>query len=589
MRAGRKKTAPLLRQADPEYQSWTIVDRPQDRENYQDGDRSLTELWNDRPYSDVEEPHMDADPDIDAEESGEPAKRLSMEPVVRRAVMELVAEDSEEDIEKTKDLDSSGAFSGPLWGEVAPLVNAVLDLMHMNQDSDQLKSKLESSSIRKKWLIEAVAAKAEKFGFGYRTAKKDWGSFMELVPAVTGMFTDKHRRSLLRNALGEWVKETDEKIIARGFAGAPAPDDWGFGALDLSAAGGGSDTQEFYEGYVPGGIPRQETYNVDRIVNLAKGKIGEMVKGLRSRLEQRRIVDFSTAKVSTQRLQSLIRYVTDQPDSQLAMAIVVGAIVRDALRQTGEASEDIRFGENGEVDLNITPAELLSGMQGGTKRIIDEWLSMAISIMRLVGVLPGDDPDPDTEYVRADMSKYQSLHDRMRKNLAEIGLIIATSAAKGLHNNQPDEGSDEASDEASVLDKRALWKPIAALAAEMDDHGAADDLVTEFGNAIDRNIVSEAVSAAEAIHRAASSSGASAANLSAVEQLIHKLNAMSTKAASTTVADIAKRIVAPAKVRVVTRGEAEDGIELDDGETLELPGRLHDAYLVIGGPPWASR
>lgn len=95
MRAGRKKAVPPLRRADPEYQSWTIHDRPQDRETYQDGDRSLSELWRDRPYQDVEQPHMDADPDIDAEESGEPAKRLNTETVVRRVVAELAAESEE--------------------------------------------------------------------------------------------------------------------------------------------------------------------------------------------------------------------------------------------------------------------------------------------------------------------------------------------------------------------------------------------------------------------------------------------------------------------------------------------------------------
>lgn len=94
MRAARKIAAYLLRQA-AEWQTWTINDRPQDRETYQDGDRALSDLWRDRPYQDVEQPHMDADPDIDAEESGEPAKRLNTETVVRRVVAELAAEPEE--------------------------------------------------------------------------------------------------------------------------------------------------------------------------------------------------------------------------------------------------------------------------------------------------------------------------------------------------------------------------------------------------------------------------------------------------------------------------------------------------------------
>lgn len=61
------------------------------------------------------------------------------------------------------------------------------------------------------------------------------------------------------------------------------------------------------------------------------------------------------------------------------------------------------------------------------------------------------------------------------------------------------------------------------------------------------------------------------------------------KSASTPVADIAKRIVSPAKVKVVTRDEAEDGIELGDGENLKLPGKYHAASRALGGPPWASR
>lgn len=61
------------------------------------------------------------------------------------------------------------------------------------------------------------------------------------------------------------------------------------------------------------------------------------------------------------------------------------------------------------------------------------------------------------------------------------------------------------------------------------------------------------------------------------------------KSASTPVADIAKRIVSPAKVKVVTRDEAEDGIELGNGESLKLPNKYHAVSHALGGQPWVSR
>jgi len=512
MRAGRKKAHPLLRRADPAYQSWTIVDRPQGRENYQDGDRSQTMLWKDRPYLDVEQPHMDADPDIDAEDTGEkPAKRLGLESIVRRAVMELVADSDHED-NKTRYFDMSGAFDAPLWGAVAPLVNYVLDLMRMNEDSDQLKSKVESSSISRKSGLLEIARIAEEFNFGYRRQKKDWDSFTKLVPAVTGLLKNKHNRTNLKEALGQWVAENGP-VDKKGFAGAP--DEWGFDIFEPSTTPTG-DAQEFYEGYIPGAVPRQETFNLKRIVKLAEGDWEDMVSGIRSRLSEKMIVDFDTAEVNTRRLSSLLRYITDQPDSQLAMTVVVGAIVRDVIRQVGGLREDAIKFDGRTVRLDINVSSLLSAMQSGTRRITDEWLSMAISMMRIVGALPGGDPDPEP------------LRDRMRNGLVAIALSIATMAIQGLHDRPTSQ------DESAV--------------AGSEESGGTGENGQQDNN-------SDFVSTA-----------------------------------SFTVADIAKRIVSPAKVRVVTQDEAEGGIELGDGEILELPtGKRRPANLVSGGLLWPSR
>lgn len=607
MRAGSKKALSLLRWGAPGVSGPYTVERAQDRENYQDGDRSLTRRWGDMPYSDVKEPHPNADTDLDAEETGKPAKRLNTESVVRQAVMELIAESDEEDLEreKAKHLDSSGAFSGPLWGKVAPLVDAVLDLMRMNDSADHLKSNVESSSIRKKELILAVAKKAELFGFGYRTTKKDWNMFMELVPALTGMFSDSYRRDLLKNALGEWKEEYGSWKHTT-FAGEPG--DNGFDTFDPPAGLGGRDTQEFYEQYVPGAIPRQETYNVKRIVSLAEGDLSELSAGLHKRMDERMIVDFTTARVNTQRLQSMMRYVTDQPDSELAMAIVVGAIVRDAVRQAGADSEEMIQFDGARAKLNMTPGQLISGMQGGTKRIIDEWLSMAISIMRLVGVLPDDkEGDDKGEDDKPDTPKYQSLQNRMRENLVKIGLKIAEEAIQGLHDRNMSESSPDDSpldDSTSPVENEA--ERINAMAEMLDDALGDDNFAA-------------ATQAAQGLHDIMTELGASSASLSSVASAIARLKEVAesppgdgdppldkralkrdimapvrelvrtSKAASVTVADIAKRIIAPAKVRIVTQDEAEDGIELDDNKSLKLPDRYHAASCALGGLPCLSR
>ncbi len=602
MCAGPKKALSLLRWGASGVPGPYSVERPQVKEDYNDGDRSLGRLWKDRPYSDVESPHPNADTDLDAEPQSKPTKRLFTEQVIRQAVIELVAaaDQKEREREMAKHLDQSGAFSGPLWSKVAPYVNCVLDLMRMIQDSNELKSKLESSSVRKKELIWAVAQKAEMFGFGYRTEKKDWDKFTELVPAVTGMLKDEHNRELLGNALGEWAGEVGQ-IEQQGFAGAaPNKDDWGF-KIFVPDAGGGKDTQEFYEGYTPGGVPRQRTYNVERIVALAKGNFtDDMVDGLRDRLKERMIVDFSTAQVDTQRLQAMMRYVTDQPDSQLALAIVVGTIVREAVRQVAANSEDAVEFENGTVKLNITPAALLSGMQGGTSRIIDEWLRMAVSIMRLVGVLPATTAAGDQ-----DVPKYQAMQNGMRERLAAVGLRIATEAIQGLHDSnsaigeQTDGGDDAAqpgveSGQRAVSQgelRRAITAPVVDLDDSLGDMEAEVMAVLE--SALDHmgdDQPDTAAQKARELHGLVSSLGASPASLASLSGAIKELMAMSVpRSASTTVADIAKRIVAPARMRVVTKDEAEEGVELGDGETLELPDRYHAAHSAIGGSLWASR
>lgn len=92
MRTDPRKNLSTPRYGAPGVPGPYTVERPQDRETYQDGDRSLTDRWNDMPYSDVTEPHPNADTDLDAVESGPPIKRLKLDKTTRQMAAELVSD-----------------------------------------------------------------------------------------------------------------------------------------------------------------------------------------------------------------------------------------------------------------------------------------------------------------------------------------------------------------------------------------------------------------------------------------------------------------------------------------------------------------
>jgi len=591
MRTGPKKALSLLLALFTRRASGVVVKRPQERENYQDGDRSQTELWNDRPYLDVEEPHMDADLDLDAEKTDEPAKRLSMEPVVRQAVMELVAKSEDADTDADPDdsadanehYDSSGEQGGVLWPRIAPLVDAVLDLMLMYDNRSQFDSSLESSSVPNKAYILFVADKAEKLDFGYRRAKKDWDKFRELVPAVSGVFREEYKLGLLEQSLRVMYDAVGTVTRTR-FASEPKErgfDRHEFGAEKAGAGG----LQEFYEGYVPGEVPRQKTLNIKRMIALAKGKTGGMVEEIANRLGTREIVDFSTGKVNTKRLQGLLRYVVDQPDSELALTIITGTMVREVIRQSvrdEKGNHPVQFDADGaQVRLNISPSQLLSNMQGGTKDVVDEWLGMVISILSLVDVLPPGDEE--------------ETQSRIRDSLAKMGIDIAQRAFQGLHGKSMERNPRDPRDPRDPMDlvENALEK--------FDDAVSDDDIYAAIAaakelnqilsglGAIDMSAAQGAVADLEEIAEARKNGKPEPKlDMKALRRtLLVPVRSLDSKkkekAASMTVADIAKRIVAPAKVRVVTQDEAEDGIELGDGNILGLPAKRHAARLAIGG------
>ena len=376
------------------------VGRPQ-REQYGDVGSPLVALWRDRPYSDTEPPHPNADPDIDAADAGvgPSAKRLSPPPRPLRSAKgegEPGPAKGKPELEYDDDL----SYGMPLWPKVAPLVDGVTNLMKNSDSEDKLHAVLESNGVANAKLIQYVVERATRLGFGFRYVKKDWKQFLKLVPACI-LFKQEYWRDLLKQAL---VKAG----IGDTHPFADQPDDMGFKQLGKSSRGRGGDPQEVYEERTPGRIPVMETKNIEGWLDLYRGKIGELEEGAWGRIVEKKIVDPESARFFTARLQSALRYAYEMPDSHLAMALIAAVVLREALRLSDEKGDDHLLRCLKEGDPGVTAGEVLSGISPSSSAILEKWLSIAVSSMAFVGVLePGS---------------YGEVKGAMRRSLASMAV-----------------------------------------------------------------------------------------------------------------------------------------------------------------------
>jgi len=559
-------------------------ERGQDRDRYQDGDRTLSDKWRDMPYADTEPPHPDADPRKDAP----PAKRrtrLRFDDIAREAATVLAQDEADEaeraEMEALRWDDAQ--WGSDAWRVVAPYVDAVLNLMQGCENAGDLMSRLKESGAPDARMVLQIVKVATKFGFGFRETPKWWTKFQELVPAVAGLLKDENSRFKLKSTLQRVADSIKRKVPFQGLQRQPEA---GFEEMTLDAPLEGydpTDPLQVYEEAVPGEVPELESRNVKRILRLYEND-PKLSEEFSQGLSNWRIIDFDSGKLDTSRLQTVLRYIIDRPTAPEAPFPVVGVLVREALSHGARDAEELfeSAGKSGRVELNISPEQILHSLSGGGKEVVNTWLSIASSALALTGKLPqpqGDDGEstPQTATQR-----------RLALNAASIAIGIAEKMLWRM----------VAANRTRIREEVQAIRQIRELALRAVDKKALGPRGRQvFGDTIDPAIegMREAVKEGDAKALAESANEmlkivrdfvrdeSKVAPLErAVESLVRLLESPAkAKAASNPVADIAKRIVAPAKHRVVTREDAEGGIEVGDDE-LKLPSRYHSVSQALG-------
>lgn len=406
---------------------------------------------------------------------------LRFEEIVHEATMELLAQegdaqgDAQEDADKYR-WDDATWGNKPVWKIVAPFVDGVLNLMKMSEDFSDAESKLDSAGAPNAEPILVIMQVAEKRGFGYRQGVKDWDQFQALVPTVAGLLKDTNSRDLMRHSLSKVGP-----IKAAGFRGV-SKGGLGFKQDSFEAdSQPSSDPQSVYEEAIPGEVPDLESRNIKNILDLYGGGKG-LADNVEKSLMRWSIVDYATGKFSTDRLQSVLRYAMEKPDAPEAVAVVVGALVREAMRRGGF--------EGGAAKLDIGSDELLSGMQAATEDLLQRWMSMSMSILELVGKMP--------------RGGYRSIKKEMARNAANIAIGIAKKLLKAMIDSSQDQINAETKAVRMVeVEAKNLWVE-AERQADLKQKGDFGHHVDAFSNLIGRMRDAVQDDDAEALRGAAS-------------------------------------------------------------------------------------
>jgi hypothetical protein len=545
------------------------VGRPQ-REEYIDGGSPLAGLWRARPYSDVEPPHPGADPDIDADDDGVGAPATPPPP--RSAAGEGGGKGEPE-----LDYDDDLSYGMPLWARIAPLVDGVTNLMKYSDSAEKLRAILASKGVANALLIEYVVDRAVRLGFGFRYVKKDWKQFLRLVPSCTKL-KQEYYCDLLRTAL---VAAGADKLR---YPFADQPSDMGFKTLDRAGRGGdrdrdSGDPQEVYEERTPGRIPSLETKNIEGWLSLLHGKTEKLEEKAWGRIRGKRIVDPESARFSTARLQSMLRYAFDMPDSDLAMALIAAVALREAGRLADEKAGGNLLPRLESGDPGVTAGEVLSGMSQASSAILERWLSVAVSSLAFVGVLgPGGYDEAKGAMRRSLAGMAVGMLRRYFKLLAESMLGDARRGPGADPRRLADEVNGRAREAMAAMEERtgenagrAAARAVRDALRGMREAAAGGDAALD--------------AAADAVVAALRAAGVEDADgLADVRRAAQGTRPQ--RSASTAVADVVKRIVSPARHRVVTREEAEGGIEVGaegEGPELRLPARYHAVSRALSG------
>jgi hypothetical protein len=272
------------------------------------------------------------------------------------------------------------------------------------------------------------------------------------------------------------------------------------------------------------------------------------------------------------------------PDSHLAMALIAAVVLREALRLSDEKGDDHLLRCLKEGDPGVTAGEVLSGISPSSSAILEKWLSIAVSSMAFVGVLePGS---------------YGEVKGAMRRSLAGMAvgmlrryfkLLSGRAMPRVLEDARREFGerSRRIADEMGRLAREAMaaMEDRAGENADRAAMRALEDALREMRQAAAAGDAAAFASTADAVVAALRAAGVEDADgLADVRRAAQETQPQ--RKASTTVADIVKRIVSPARHRVVTREQAEDGIEVDgagEASALRLPSRYHAVLQALAG------
>lgn len=489
------------------------VERGIDRDTYHDGPRNLSDIANARPYGELESPHQDADANIDAERPSYPIRRVMINEETIRNLISSVLKTAKGDEEGEDENIGGGGEYEPgtkYFSQIAPYMDYVADLMHGYINKQELVSALESSSFAGVEDIKNLVEKAEKSGFGYRDKAKSYDALRRMVNEYGQKVLNDDTRQKFDDALTGANKAGLFRNFGGSYVGVPAdrlnfkqnPNKW-----EVSE----TTTQlQFYDPAAIGKLPEVQTKYINFILDLVKGK--SSTEEIKSLLQRQRIIDIAQGQFNVKRLNSVMRFMMEHPDTELAAALLVGLMLKETL---GKLDLKSHIGEKGK--LTISQRHILRNMSDNTKSLADRWIRSAVAILKMSGVMPeGED--------------YESVRRKILQNAITAAVNIANplvNSMMGWFQTKQDAAERAKAEQAEreKMQQMDVRQPAPQPTGQPTQQPEGQPVPPGRQSSRDAELVS---------------------------------------------ADVLKEITGPTNLRVVTPEEAEEGIEVGDEKKLKF-------------------
>lgn len=389
------------------------VERGIDRDTYHDGPRNLSDLWNARPYADVESPHQDADADLDAERPSTPLRRVMInDETIRNLISSVLKTAQDGDEGEDESIGGGGEFEPGTeqFTLIAPFMDYIADLMQGYASKKELSSALGSSSFPGFDIIAELVERAGKAGFGYTDTKKDYNALRRMVNDNGGLILDPGKRKRIAAALRGAQKAGLFKGF--GFPYAGAPDKIGFKPNPKGWKVSDTPQQiQFYDPAEIGKRPEVQTKYVNYILDFLQGR--NIAGKMQEQLEGQGVINMAQGQFNVKRLSAVMRFMVERPDTVQAAALMVGLMLKETL---GKLDLKSHLGEKG---ITISQSHILQNMSGNTKSLADRWIRSAVAILKMAGMMP-------------DGEDYESARTKILKNAIMAAVNIANPLVESM-------------------------------------------------------------------------------------------------------------------------------------------------------------